>query len=88
MRLRGTYEWLDSRPAAAHRWWRRGMELAEDMGQAYDSAMIHLEMGRRLGDRDHLERAQGILTEIGAESDAARAREVLGNATVVSTNAR
>ncbi|MGD2146669.1 MAG: adenylate/guanylate cyclase domain-containing protein [Anaerolineae bacterium] len=83
MRLRGTYEWLESRPAVAHRWWGRGMELAEDMGQGYDSAMIHLEMGRRLGDRDHLERAERILAEIGAELDAARAREVLGNATVI-----
>jgi class 3 adenylate cyclase/tetratricopeptide (TPR) repeat protein len=80
MRLRGTYEWLRSKPAAAFKWWQQGLGLAEEMGQTYDSGMIHLEMGQRLGDRSHLERAEAILAETGAEWDLARAREALGNA--------
>jgi class 3 adenylate cyclase/tetratricopeptide (TPR) repeat protein len=65
MRLRGTYEWLRGRPKAAQKWWRRGLALAEEMGQRHDLGLTHLEMGRRLGERTHLERAAAILDEIG-----------------------
>jgi hypothetical protein len=77
MRLRGTYEWLRGKPAAADKWWRRGLALAEEMGQPYDSGLIHLEMGKRLGERAHLERAEALLSEVGAAWDLARARELL-----------
>ncbi len=83
MRLRGTYEWLRSKPAAAQKWWHRGLALAEGMGQAYDSGMIHLEMGRRLGDRRHLERAVAFLAETGAEWDLAQARGALKEASTM-----
>ena len=43
----------------------------------YDLGLAHLEMGLRLHDRAHLERAEAILAEIGAAWDAARAREAL-----------
>ena len=77
MRLRGTYEWLRGKPAAAQKWWQRSLALAEEMGQRYDLGMTHLEMGQRLAERAHLERAEAILAEIGAEWDLARAREAL-----------
>ena len=76
-RLRGTYEWLRDRPAAAQKWWRRSLALAEEMGQRYDLAITYLEMGQRLGDRVHLERAEAILGEIGAEWDFAQVRKLL-----------
>jgi hypothetical protein len=47
------------------------------MGQRYDLGLTYLELGRRLGERAHLERAEAILSEIGAERDLAQAREVL-----------
>ena len=48
------------------------------MRSRYDLGTTYLEMGRRLGDRTHLERAEAILAEIGAAWDLARAREALG----------
>lgn len=78
MRLRGTYEWLRGKPAAARNWWQRSLALAQEIGQPYDLRVTHPDMGRRLGERAHLERAEAILAEIGAEWDLARAREALG----------
>jgi hypothetical protein len=77
MRLRGRYEWLRGKPAAARRWWQRSLALAEELGQRYDLGLTHLEMGRRMGERTHLERAKAILSELGAEWDLAQAREAL-----------
>jgi hypothetical protein len=39
------------------------------MEQRYDLGMAHLEIGQRLGVRDHLEQAQAIFAEVGAEWD-------------------
>jgi class 3 adenylate cyclase/tetratricopeptide (TPR) repeat protein len=77
--LQGRYEWLRGKPRAAKKWWRRALAQAEAQGQRYDLGVIHLEMGRRLGDRAHLERAEAILAEVGAEWDLARAREALAD---------
>jgi class 3 adenylate cyclase/tetratricopeptide (TPR) repeat protein len=79
MRLQGTYEWLRGKPASAQRWWQRSLVLAEELGQPYDVGMTRLEMGRRRGERAHLERAEVILAEIGAEWDLARTRETLNS---------
>jgi tetratricopeptide (TPR) repeat protein len=78
MRLQGTYEWLRGKPAAAKKWWQRSLAIAEKMGQRYDLGMAHLEIGRRLGDRDHLQRAETIFAEISAEWDLTRTREAIG----------
>ena len=48
------------------------------MGLRYDVGMIHLEMGQRLGKREHLEKAEATFAEIGAELDLTRTRELLG----------
>jgi len=63
--------------AAAQRWWRRSLSSAEKQGQRYDLGLTHLEMGRRLGERAHLERAEAILGDVGAQLDLARARDLL-----------
>jgi len=77
MRLRGTYDCLNGKPGAAQKWWQRSLALAEEMGQRYDLGVTHLEMGQRLGQRVHLERAEIILAEIGAEWDLTRVREAI-----------
>jgi tetratricopeptide (TPR) repeat protein len=77
MRLQGTYEWLRDKPATAWEWWQRSLRLAEEMGQRYDLGMTHLEAGQRSRERAHLERAEAIFAEIGAEWNLARAREAL-----------
>jgi hypothetical protein len=39
--------------------------------------MIHLEMGRCLNDRDHLQEAEAIFAKIGAEWDLEQTRRYL-----------
>ncbi len=75
--IRGRYEWLRRKPRAAARWWQRAQTSAEALGQRYDLGLICLEMGSRMGDRTPLERAEAILSQIGAERDLARARQAL-----------
>jgi len=55
----------------------RSLALAEKMGQRHESGMTLLEMGQRLDERKHLERAEALFGEIGAGWDLARARESL-----------
>jgi tetratricopeptide (TPR) repeat protein len=75
--FRGRYEWLREKPESAQKWWVRALKLAEDMGMRYEEAMIHFEIGQRLGDFVQLQNAESILEEIGAEFDLAKARESL-----------
>jgi len=77
MRVHGSYEWLRGKHALAQKWWQKGLAGAERMGLRYDLGMIHLEMGQRLGERRHLEEAEIIFTDIGAEWDLAKARKLL-----------
>ena len=77
MRLQGTCEWLRGRHQAAERWWWQGLSFAERNGSGYDEAMIHLEMGRRLSEREHLKRAEALFVEMGSERNLERTREVL-----------
>jgi len=77
IRLQGTYEWLNGQPATAQKWWTRSLATAERMDLKFDAGKIHLEMGRQLGERTHLEKAEAIFEEIGAELDLAKARELL-----------
>jgi tetratricopeptide (TPR) repeat protein len=78
LRLQGTHEWLSGRTAAARRWWSQSLDVAASIGNRYDTAATHLEVGGRLGDRATLERAEDILTHIGAKFDAGRASRLLG----------
>jgi DNA-binding SARP family transcriptional activator len=77
MRLRGIVEWLRGDARSAQKQWQRSIELAARLGLRYDLGLAHLEMGLRLRDRAHLERAEAILAEIDSARDAARAREAL-----------
>ena len=77
MRLRGTIERLRGDARSALKWWQRSIELATQQKLQYDLGMAHLEMGLRLHDRTHLERAEAILAEIDSAWDLARAREAL-----------
>jgi class 3 adenylate cyclase/tetratricopeptide (TPR) repeat protein len=75
--LQGRYEWIRGEPSSAREWWEKSIRAAEEMGARYDLGMTHLEMGRRLKDRVHLEHAEAIFAEIGAEFDLAQTRDVL-----------
>ena len=78
-RTQGTYEWLTGRKRAAHKWWRKSIQAGERLGFRYPLAQTHLEMGRRLADRNHLEIAEKLFAEMGAALDLQVTRELLRN---------
>jgi tetratricopeptide (TPR) repeat protein len=78
MRIRATCLWLSGDRKAAQKMWKHSLKLAQEQGQCYDEGVILLDMGSRLGDRSHLDKAIAILSEVGAEWDLARAHEALG----------
>ncbi len=73
----GTYEWLNDKPASARKCWEQSLSIAEEIGMRYLLAMTHLEMGRRLKDNEHLEHAEKIFSEIGADFDLVETRKLL-----------
>jgi tetratricopeptide (TPR) repeat protein len=75
--FKGTYNWLAGKKRTAVKLWEKSIALAEEQGQLHDLGCAHFEMGKRLGDRSHLERAEAIFAEIGAEWDLARTRAAL-----------
>jgi tetratricopeptide (TPR) repeat protein len=77
MRYKGTYEWLKGRRSAARKWWIRGLKLADELGMPFNAASLHLEMGKRLNDHEHLKQAEAIFADIGAEWDLAETRRFL-----------
>jgi tetratricopeptide (TPR) repeat protein len=77
IRLQGKYQWLRHKTSSAKKCWERSLELAEEMGMRYELGMTHLETGQRLKDRGHLEQAEKIFAEIGAQFDLAQTRKLL-----------
>jgi class 3 adenylate cyclase/tetratricopeptide (TPR) repeat protein len=75
--FKGKYEWLRGKTDKARRYWHRSLAEAESLGMSYALAMTHFEMGYRFGEREHLEKAGAIFSDIGAEYDAARTRKLL-----------
>ncbi len=79
LRLQGKYAWLKRNSAQAQRWWQKSLAEAEALGMPYELGLTHLEIGQRLGERAHLEKAEAIFAGIGAELDLERSRELLKN---------
>jgi class 3 adenylate cyclase/tetratricopeptide (TPR) repeat protein len=77
MMLQGRYEWIRGKPWLAEKWWQKSLKIAEEMGMRHELGMTHLEMGRRLKDRAHLEKAETIFADIGADFDLAHTRKLL-----------
>ena len=77
-RLQGTYEWLSGKPAAAQEWWKKSLAEAERMGLRYDIGEIHLEIGTRLNECEHLEKAESVFAGIGDGLELAKTRDLLG----------
>jgi tetratricopeptide (TPR) repeat protein len=76
-RLNGTYHWLRGKPGKARESWQRGLDVAEELGLHYESGVIHLDMGLRLRERSHLERAEEILSKIGVSWHLDQLQEAL-----------
>lgn len=77
-RLQGTYEWLRNKPEAARKWWAESLAFAEETGITVEEALTRLEMGRRLQDKEMLERAVSMFEEMGTVHGLALAKETLG----------
>jgi phage terminase large subunit-like protein len=77
--LQGRYEWLRGKRSAAMRWWDKALEESRRLKDPYMEGMVHLEIGRRMGDREHLQLAESILEKIGAEFDLAKAKKALAD---------
>jgi hypothetical protein len=75
--LKGRYEWLRGKREAAREWWNKSLAEAERMSMRYDQGMTHLEIGQQLGERVHLEKAETIFAEIGAELDLVKTGKLL-----------
>jgi hypothetical protein len=76
-RVRGTYEWLSGDQKAAQRLWQRSLSTAEKLGASYELGLTHLELGKRLNDEQHLQKAAMLFAEIGASADLALAQQLL-----------
>jgi tetratricopeptide (TPR) repeat protein len=76
IRLQGIHEWLSSKPEAARASWEQSLTLAKEMGARYDAGLAHFEIGKRLGERAHLEKAEAIFADLGAEWDLAEAKKL------------
>lgn len=73
--FRGRYEWLRGKPEDALSWWQQALAETQKMGERYMEGMVHLEIGSRLGDEEHLRRAENILGELGAAFDLKKVGE-------------
>jgi len=66
-RLNGIYQWLSGKPKSAKKCWQKALDIAEQTGQRHDSALILREIGNRLHDKQSLERAELIRTQLRAD---------------------
>jgi hypothetical protein len=73
----GTWAWLTGKHEEARRAWQESVTVATQLGARYETALTWLEMGRRLGDRQLLERAIQVFGDVGAQFDLAMAQAVL-----------
>jgi len=67
-RVKGTLSWLNGRRDEARIAWDRSLAWARDTGGRHDEGLTLLELGRRTGDRDIIERATTLFGEIGARA--------------------
>ena len=77
MLFQGRYEWLKGKSSSAQKWWEKALEETLRKGDLYEQGIVHLEIGSRLGDRSHLEQAEMLFEQIGAEFDLVQARNSL-----------
>jgi class 3 adenylate cyclase/tetratricopeptide (TPR) repeat protein len=70
LRVKGSYEFAQGRPASARSYWQQSRRTAEEVSMRYDAALTQWEMGRRLNEPTHCAPAERLLRELGANLDA------------------
>jgi tetratricopeptide (TPR) repeat protein len=68
LRLNGVYRWLVGDKDRAVKLWHLGMTTAQRIGADYVLARLHNEIGSRLNDAAHQERALSLLAKTGSVS--------------------
>jgi class 3 adenylate cyclase/tetratricopeptide (TPR) repeat protein len=72
--LSGRLLYLSGRPRRARAAWRASLSAAERLGMPFEAALAHYELGRHATNevqrRQHLERAQTLLHELGITHDS------------------
>lgn len=77
LRVQGIYSYISGDRSKAGILWQKGIDMANKGGMKFELGLTHLEAGRRLQDRAHLERAVAVFAEIGAEFNLNEARNLL-----------
>jgi hypothetical protein len=75
-RVKGTLLWLSGRPKEARTAWERSLARARETGGRYDEGLTLLEIGRRAGDHDAIERAVTVFEQVGARAQQQRALDL------------
>lgn len=59
-RIEGWYAWLNGQQAKAQKHWQQAIAEAEQFGKVYEQGLAYYDLGRFLGNRDHLQAAAAI----------------------------
>ncbi|HLV37162.1 MAG TPA: AAA family ATPase, partial [Spirillospora sp.] len=75
----GWLQYLEGKPDRARRTWEAGLLAARRLGMPYEAAKLHLEIGERFQDPNHLREALEQFEQTKASYDADRTRSSLSN---------
>ena len=78
----GLYHWLNGKPAKAMQHWHKGLAFAQKLGQPYEQALLHYEIGRHLPPtdpafHDHLSQAKDLFSRLDSPYDLAQVEQTL-----------
>ncbi|WP_232364019.1 tetratricopeptide repeat protein [Desulforapulum autotrophicum] len=79
LRLNGAFFWLKGNPKKAHQFWKKGLDLCQELGSRNEEGLIYSDMGKRLNDVQYLQKAQEIFIETGARLDLAHVEKAIEN---------
>ena len=72
-RLEGRYHFVRGERKRAEKWWRRSLDVGEELGARYELALTSLEIGQRTADPERTSRAYELLRELGVPVPVAAA---------------
>src|SRR5690606_8244694 len=75
----GWLQYLEGKPDRARRTWEAGLLAARRLGMPYEAAKLHLEIGERFQDPNHLREALEQFEQTKASYDADSTRSSLSN---------
>jgi hypothetical protein len=76
-RAKGTLSWLNGRQDEARVAWYRSLAWARETSGRYDEGLTLLEIGRRAGDREAIERAVTVFEQVGARAQSQQAADLV-----------